>query len=111
MQKRKREALSRTTSLTNMASATGGDVSAVDASEPAKLDCVDEEDDDDDDDDADLEAALAAEMEKDEDDGGEAERHERTRSRRQHANHRRASTRAGSIIKARELKRRFKTRL
>lgn len=72
LQKRKKEALSRTTSLTNMASATGGDVSAVDASEPAKLDGVDEEDDDDDDD-ADLEAALAAEMEKDEDDGGEAE--------------------------------------
>ena len=76
LQKRKREALGRTTSLTNMASATGGgDVSAVDVSEPAKLDGVNEEDvdDDDDDDDADLEAALAAEMEKDEDDGGEAE--------------------------------------
>jgi RNA polymerase II subunit A-like phosphatase len=77
LQKRKKEALSRTTSLTNMASVTGGAVSAVDAEEPAKLDGVDEEengdDDDDDDFDADLEAALAAEMEKDEDDGGEAE--------------------------------------
>jgi RNA polymerase II subunit A-like phosphatase len=77
LQKRKKEALGRTTSLTNMASVTSGAVSAVDASEPAKLDGVEEEqngdDDDDDDFDADLEAALAAEMEKDEDDGGEAD--------------------------------------
>lgn len=67
LQKRKKEALSRTTSLTNMASVTGGAVSAVDASEPAKLDGVNEEEDDEDDEDADLEAALAAEMEKDDD--------------------------------------------
>lgn len=72
LQKRKREALSRTTSLTNMASITSGAVSAVEPSEPAKLDGVDEEEDDDDLD-ADLEAALAAEMEKEDDDGGEAE--------------------------------------
>lgn len=71
LQKRKKEALGRTTSLTNMATATGGDVDTVDASEPGKLDGVDEEEDDDDD--ADLEAALAAEMEKEDDDGGEAE--------------------------------------
>jgi RNA polymerase II subunit A-like phosphatase len=74
LQKRKKEALSRTTSLTNMASVTGGTVSAVGPSEPAKLDGVDEaEDEEEDEDDADLEAALAAEMEKDEDDGGEAD--------------------------------------
>lgn len=71
LQKRKREALSRTTSLTNMATAVGGEVSAVDGPAHAEnLDGIDEEDDGDD---ADLEAALAAEMEKDDDDGGEAE--------------------------------------
>lgn len=75
LQKRKKEALSRTTSLTNMASAGAttaeGDVSAVAAPVDAKnLDGIDEEDDDDD---SDLEAALAAEMEKDDDDGGEAD--------------------------------------
>jgi RNA polymerase II subunit A-like phosphatase len=77
LQKRKKEALSRTTSLTNMAvpSAADGKVSAVDAPDTENLDGIDEEDDDDyeDDDDADLEAALAAEMEKDDDDGGEAQ--------------------------------------
>jgi len=73
LQKRKKEALGRTTSLTNMATAGTGDgtVTAVDAPDTDNLDGIDEEDDDDDD--ADLEAALAAEMEKDEDDGGEAE--------------------------------------
>jgi RNA polymerase II subunit A-like phosphatase len=75
LQKRKKEALNRTTSLTNMASVTSGAVSAVTASESEKLDGVDEAEEDvvDDDDDEDLEAALAAEMEKDDDDGGEAE--------------------------------------
>jgi len=72
LQKRKKEALGRTTSLTNMATAGTGDgnISAVDAPETDDLDGIDEEDDDDD---ADLEAALAAEMEKDDDDGGEAQ--------------------------------------
>ena len=72
LQKRKKEALGRTTSLTNMATAgTGdGDISAVDDDpDTENLDGIDEDDDDD----ADLEAALAAEMEKDDDDGGEAE--------------------------------------
>lgn len=71
LQKRKKEALSRTSSLTNMATASTGDgkISAVDAPDTENLDGIDEEDDDD----ADLEAALAAEMEKDDDDGGEAE--------------------------------------
>lgn len=82
LQKRKKEALSRTTSLTNMATAGpagDGKVSAVDAPDAENLDGIDEEvdddddDGDDDDDDADLEAALAAEMEKDDDDGGEAQ--------------------------------------
>jgi RNA polymerase II subunit A-like phosphatase len=74
LQKRKKEALSRTTSLTNMAIPSTGDgkISAVDAPDAENLDGIDEEDDDDDDD-ADLEAALAAEMEKDDDDGGEAQ--------------------------------------
>jgi RNA polymerase II subunit A-like phosphatase len=73
LQKRKKEALGRTTSLTNMATAGPGDgtISAVDAPDTENLDGIDEEEDDDDD--ADLEAALAAEMEKEDDDGGEAQ--------------------------------------
>lgn len=71
LQKRKKEAISRTTSLNNMSSAGNLD-GAVAVDEPAAADDlggIDEEDGDD----VDLEAALAAELEKDDDDGGEAE--------------------------------------
>ena len=76
LQKRKKEALGRTSSLNNMASASVVDdaLGDDDAAGNKTLDGVDDDEDaDDDDDDVDLEAALAAELEKDDDDGGEAE--------------------------------------
>lgn len=74
LQKRKREALGRTTSLTNMATAgsTDGAVTVDDVAGAGELDGI-AEDEGDDNEDEDLEAALAAELEKDDDDGGEAE--------------------------------------
>lgn len=75
LQKRKKEALGRTSSLNNMASAGTADGASgnEDAAGNNNLDGADEEDDGSDDDDVDLEAALAAELEKDDDDGGEAD--------------------------------------